>query len=446
VQTSDPMWDQSVATHHPTTMDLLLDSSSRSSISSDSSSTDHDGATTTCGNGNENGKWDDNEYQVKPHDAGSKRKKRRSDNSGQYPIPRNGTSASISASIPGTITTLATTANKGDDDQFTTEEMSGTTGLLETKRKRVSSSLSPPPPTTLRIVSKHDVASTHFVRSIPHQRGHWSGHVRVSFPLELFRNGKEADGNDHSSSPTVLDRAMVQIQKRLLNHRKRDHHVNHDKNDNNSNSNNRFNHSVLVQHEALHLSLSRPFSLHLNFVESFVQQLSNKVVLELQQQQQHQQRGGKLGQTPLTNRIGSSTVLAVDTSNIILLVNDEQTRSFFSWTIRPMVALLRLVQDVDAVLKQYQQPTYYDPPTFHVSFASMVGNVQEEWKNNHYNNETEEVDEEDDKDDESGNESDTFSEPPDVMYLPLNQLECTFGTTKKYVIDLGTGSIRTVAP
>jgi hypothetical protein len=177
-------------------------------------------------------------------------------------------------------------------------------------------------------------------------------------------------------------------------------------------------------------------------VESFVQQISNKVVLGLQQQQ-HQQRGGKFGQTQPGSRIG--TMLAVDTSHIILLVNDEQTRSFFSWTIRPIAALLRLVQDVDAVLKQYQQPTYYDPPTFHISFASMVGNVQEEWNNNEYNNESDEVDEEDDNDDESGNESDECLEPPDVVYLPLNQLECTFGTTKKYVIDLGTGSIRTVA-
>lgn len=64
-----------------------------------------------------------------------------------------------------------------------------------------------------------------------------------------------------------------------------------------------------------------------------------------------------------------------------LLVNDEKTRSFL--TVGVGVGcderLRRLVASVDAVLERYRQPTYYADPKFHVSVASLRGDVAAVW-------------------------------------------------------------------
>jgi len=77
-----------------------------------------------------------------------------------------------------------------------------------------------------------------------------------------------------------------------------------------------------------------------------------------------------------------------DASQLQLLHNDENTRSFAVWPIigggnsqqpqsPPHPMLPPLVRRVDAALALYGQPPYYDPPIFHVSLASFVPAVSE---------------------------------------------------------------------
>jgi hypothetical protein len=123
----------------------------------------------------------------------------------------------------------------------------------------------------------------------------------------------------------------------------------------------------------------------------------------------------------LQNRLSleRSTILQVQTdSSEKLLVNDERTRSFWCWPITATAALLRLVSHVDTVLQSYKQPTYYSPPKFHVSVASVVGDVSEVLTKR-----PEETDEQGDG---------SFATV--VMSVPC--VYCSFGTTKLYKIDL----------
>lgn len=64
-----------------------------------------------------------------------------------------------------------------------------------------------------------------------------------------------------------------------------------------------------------------------------------------------------------------------------LLVNDEKTRSFLTVGVGAGCGerLRRLVASVDAVLARYRQPTYYVDPKFHVSVASLQGDVAPKW-------------------------------------------------------------------
>jgi hypothetical protein len=110
-----------------------------------------------------------------------------------------------------------------------------------------------------------------------------------------------------------------------------------------------------------------------------------------------------------------STRLLVDTTGV-LLVNDEKTRSFYGWRVCPNPSIHRMLRHVDEVLKNYNQPSYYDPPIFHISLASVTGDISKLWA------------ELEDMDEDEGEDETTFTS--------VSQICCTFGTTKKYTIDL----------
>ena len=65
-----------------------------------------------------------------------------------------------------------------------------------------------------------------------------------------------------------------------------------------------------------------------------------------------------------------------------LLVNDEKTRSFLTVPVEEggEERLLRLVGSVDEVLRRYRLPVYYEEPLFHLSVASVRGDVGEAWR------------------------------------------------------------------
>jgi 2'-5' RNA ligase len=177
-----------------------------------------------------------------------------------------------------------------------------------------------------------------FVRSVPHRRGHWSGHVLV--PITCF-------------AETSIRKSVVKFQRRL---EKQGYS------------------GTVIQHAHFHLSLSMYFSLQLTFVDSFVQQLTKRL---------NQERSTRLY---INKRAG-------------VLVNDEKTRSFWGWKIQPNNILKRMVQHVDDVLKNYSQPPYYDPPIFHVSLASFAGNLED--FEHTYNEEPASSEEESEDDDET---------------------------------------------
>jgi 2'-5' RNA ligase len=213
----------------------------------------------------------------------------------------------------------------------------------------------------------HAIPET-FQRSTPHRRGHWAGHVKIPVTSSLWIEKRK--------------RSIRQYQQFL---ERRGHS------------------GTLVEHEDVHVSLSKPFSLQVSQVESFVQQL--KVLL----QDMH------------------STNIHVDTAGIVL-VNEEETRSFWCWTVRANPTLLQLVRQVDSVLARYQQPSYYDPPHFHISVASFPGKVYCE-EGDHHGDDTY-----DNWDDASASSSSSTGVA--IVSVPVNQLQCTFGTTKQFLIPL----------
>ena len=231
---------------------------------------------------------------------------------------------------------------------------------------------------SIEIVSSSQVPPDQFVRSVPYRRGYWSGHVKIPC------------NNDHPfvDLAGTIQQAVHQIQQTLEVAGVS---------------------GLLVRHEDLHFSLSRPVSLQLACLESFVQTLQSLIQYE------------------------RSTCLMVDTSNILVLVNDERTRTFFGWSVQPNPTLLRIIGHVNRTLRNYNQPAYYDPPIFHISIASMVGDVADLWKQTKTlkNNVPPPKDDDDDNDDDD--DDDDTIEP---RWIRLEQIHCSFGNKKEYIIGL----------
>lgn len=151
-----------------------------------------------------------------------------------------------------------------------------------------------------------------------------------------------------------------------------------------------------------------------------------------------------------------------------VLLNDEKTRSFLCWKVRPNATLRRIVAHVDNLMKSYNQPVYYEPAKFHISIASFPGNIAEslaaysseanatipcsETDNRAdqvaflmYNNRNgiessittrtkkdtgcscKDIEEEDDS---------LSSSPDDCFIVPVHKIQCTMGTTKEYDLPL----------
>jgi hypothetical protein len=162
--------------------------------------------------------------------------------------------------------------------------------------------------------------------------------------------------------------------------------------------------SSIVEHEELHVSLSKEFSLQIS-------QLSELVSPNV-----------------------DPTRLYVSTENEFLLHNEERTRCFWCWKIAPTSSptLLHLIQLVDSLLQKYNQPTYYQPPTFHVSVASYPGRIEMGENNN--DDDDDEDDDEDDADSSVASSSSSSSSSRAVILV--DHIKCTFGTTKEVLIPL----------
>ena len=227
-----------------------------------------------------------------------------------------------------------------------------------------------------------------FVRTTPHIRGNWAGHVFVKVDIE--QGGNDCDDEDEEET-SKLD-AMVRRSLGRLRQSLEDcgwsgtihPHLN-----------------PCDVHKGLHISLSRPFFLQLASIPSFVATLKEKLSLE------------------------QSTTLTVLKEEMIL-TNDEGTRSFWCWSVSSTPTILRILSHVDCVMQQYNQPVYYKPPRLHVSVGSIRGRVPD-------------LSQRDDASTGESNSSDDDDDDDDRFVFVVDCIHCSFGTTKSYVFHLPRG-------
>ena len=273
-----------------------------------------------------------------------------------------------------------------DDDLNNNNNNAEPKGKRRIKKRRlgsVSILLSSQVPTT-NTTNTSNATNALFVRSVPHRKGHWSGHVMVPVLID-------------SSSPFLQQQQQKTIHKFQKELEQRGYS------------------GTLVQHESLHLSLSKFFSLQLGCIEPFVQRLKTRL--------QHQHSTRLFMDTNYNYNYNNN-----NNQETNILVNDEKTRSFLGWNVVPNSDLFRLVGHVDDVLKSYNQPSYYQPPRFHVSIASFPGNLKDMSPMNE-NNDKEEEDEEDSIDDDNDDHNHRYC-------INVDRVWCKFGTTKSYEIPL----------
>lgn len=219
---------------------------------------------------------------------------------------------------------------------------------------------------SITIVDASKAPPSLFKRSIPHRQGHWAGHVMI--PVKSF-------------SPSFIRSSIRKFKNRLELHGYS---------------------GIVVEHNEIHISLSKHFSLQSSNLDSFVQQLKRRLEKE------------------------RPTKLFVDNSGDIL-VNDERTRSFWGWSVQPNTALRRILSDVDSVLQQYNQPMYYENPIFHISLASTAEDLT------HLNQSTTDA-----LDDSNSDSTDTSD---DECYtnnntIVVDRVLCKFGNKKRFEIVL----------
>ena len=228
---------------------------------------------------------------------------------------------------------------------------------------------------------KHEI----FVRNEPHVRGNWAGLVYLR-----IRDNRHSSDTDDEDEEWERDRELqwdrwnqesyhqILCQSSSLTGSPK-------KGDREPSSSSSMP-PCLVWHDEPHISLTRTFYVQAANIPSFLQHLQQRIATWATPQRL------ELHQRPL-----------------IKLVNDEQSRSFWAW---PVVAckgpshhddvngesnsrchdttasprwLTQWVHDLDDLLQNYQQPPYYDPPTFHASFASypLVHNTKKSHKAHH---------------------------------------------------------------
>ena len=208
----------------------------------------------------------------------------------------------------------------------------------------------------------HEKSKACFLRSVPHTIGNWSGFVSLSLTNSILQK------ND---SPGVfLDFVHCFVNHLQTKHPSLKFHSHHD----------------------FHVSLSKVFYMQHSAIDSFVSDLNRHVIVHSQQRQFN---------------------IVLDLERVHVLVNEDKTRTFFAV---PVVLgcehIKRLIQCVDKTLSNYQMPVYYTSPSIHVSFASVVGDL------NHLSLES------------------CLGGFNNQICLSINKIHCKFGSTKNFEIAL----------
>lgn len=182
--------------------------------------------------------------------------------------------------------------------------------------ERIKNNAAPCKPGRVTTISSEEMPPGTFDRTVPHIRGCWAGHIFLS----ISDDDPEGEWKTHAVEATK--RFSIALEEVGWS-------------------------GTVVTHSELHLSLSQPFFLQIASIESFHKEL----------------------------RLALSHVrgLVLQVDEEVILSNDDGTRSFFAWKLADNPSLHHIVSQVDSVMLKYKQPTYYSPPIFHVSFASVRG-------------------------------------------------------------------------
>lgn len=171
-------------------------------------------------------------------------------------------------------------------------------------------------PGSVTILSSEKMPSDTFDRTVPHVRGCWAGHIFLS----ISDCDPEGEWTKHAADATKRFRVALEQDGWS---------------------------GTIVTHSNLHLSLSRPFFLQAASIESFHRELQIALL--------------------------HVRALVLEVDEVVILSNDEGTRTFFGWKLADNEYLKHIVCQIDSVMLKYQQPVYYSPPVFHVSIASVRG-------------------------------------------------------------------------
>lgn len=296
-----------------------------------------------------------------------------------------------------------------DDDDNEEEDDTQTTGAERKKFRRTGT-------TDVIKSSNAKQCSELFLRSVPHRKGHWAGHIQIKIPMTASSPSSLQSWKKHS-----VERFRHLLERNGVS-------------------------GTIVQHDVLYISLSKFFSLQLSQIDSFTSRLADLV--------RHEH----------STHLYIDPTASDDTDGIngIVLMNEEKTRSFWCWKVHANATLRRLVTHVDTVLKMYNQPTYYEAARFHVSVASFPGNIRQKLNdtdtgtgtgigtctgnnNNPISKDFGALEKATKLNSTSsccladGNESEassSLSSLDENIIVPVTELLCTFGKTKKFILQL----------
>merc|ERR1712038_533426 len=178
----------------------------------------------------------------------------------------------------------------------------------------------------------------------------------------------------------------------------------------------------------MHISLSKPFFLQHQNIESFISNLTKR--FEKCFDPFH-----VMFEPNAVNDPDDSNTASSPSCQIQVLVNPRGTRSFLTLPMNPNSTekIIDLIHATDDVMKEYNMPTFYPQPKIHVSVASAVGNLNELYGENSDSTAAADANVEMKEEDTTTKPSAppiSTPKPPPIMFH-VKSIQCDFGQSEK---------------